>query len=754
MDFIAKDLVAKKIASLIRYAVEYLNLSTLDSIYAHNQLLELFEIDAPEEVPETFEGNIYSDILTPLTEYAFDEGIIDEVGKKLFPTKVMGLVTPAPSICVEEFDKDVADYGVRIASQNFYKFCERSTYINREQLNKNFTWTIKSVEGDLSATINVSRPEKDPKEIAAAKAAPQTGYPKCMLCAENLGYPGRANFPARQTLRYIPIPLADGSLWFMQYSPYNYFDQHCIFFSYDHKPMTLGEDSFARMVELLQNFPHYFIGSNAPLPIVGGSILAHDHYQGGAKVMPEFTHGVKRQYTHPSYPGVTFSIVDWYNSVVRIKTKDFKMGIKAVNNVNKAWAKFNAPNLNILSHTDDVQHNAITPVFRMERGYLVAELFLRNNRTDEAHPYGIFHPTEEYHHVKKEGIGVIEVMGCFVLPGKIATVIREISRLIRRDGKIDPKVLNDPNNMLYPYRDFLVRLISEKQINKNLDERKAMLNYLGDRCIKILKSTAVFKDDPQGQRGFNNFMRYMGCVDFDNELPGKEKARKKEEYLKQKQRLAEKKLIREKRREQEQEKTDNATPLVMDERPQPGATFVPTPKKAPVYRNYVSSPKQEVPERKVIVEGKAPVAPIQEQIVEPVKRGRGRPKKIVEDVQIVVDASVEDAVTSIEDAPKRRGRPRKVVDDQPVENSPVVQENREEAPVESVKRGRGRPKKVEEVQSIETSPIVENQELSAEAPKRRGRPRKVVEDVQEAPVVVESDVETPKRGRGRPKKNV
>lgn len=703
MDFIAKESVAKKIAALIVYAKEHLNLTYLDAIYAHNQLLDLFRIDRPEELPELFEGNIYTDILNPLTDYALEEGIIDEIEKKLFPTKVMGLVMPSPTLCVSNFDSDVAYYGVRSATNNFYKFCEKSTYINRDQLNKNFTWTIKSVEGDLTATINVSRPEKDPKEIAAAKAAPQTGYPKCMLCQENLGYAGRVNFPARQTLRYIPISLADDSLWFMQYSPYNYFDQHCIFFSDEHQPMSLGEKSFKRMVELLQNFPHYFIGSNAPLPIVGGSILSHDHYQGGSKVMPEFKHGSRRYYTHPSFPGVTFSIVDWYNSVVRIKTKDVKMGIKAILNVNNAWAKFTSPGLRIVNRTGDTQHNAITPVLRMERGYLIAELFLRNNRTDEAHPYGIFHPTEDLHHVKKEGIGVIEVMGCFVLPGKIATVIREVSRMIRKDGKVDPNVMNDPESMLYPYRDFLIRLNAEKAVNKNLDERRAMLNYLGDRCIKILKSTAVFKDDEQGQRGFNNFMRYMGCVDFDNELAGKEKARKKAEYIKQKKKEYLRKANLEKRREEykkEQEELEKKAQEGTLEKPQAGATYIPTQRKP--YRNDYeeATPLQNAVEPTPQVEG------------EPVKRGRGRPRKNpVEEVK---------------------------------EESPALHQE-----VELVKRGRGRPRKTE---NEETAPVVEEAPAVEEAPKRRGRPKKV-EEAKEESVVIPQEAEPVKRRRGRPKKN-
>lgn len=519
MELISKELLAVKVSQLIRYGIDKLELDTLDALYSHNQLIELFGITEPCDVPESFEQDLYQDLLTPITDYALHEGMIDEFGKERFKTKIMGYVMPSPSVVVDKFDKLVYSEGVREATNWFYNFCINSTYINQPLLDTNLFWSYEGTKGKLDINVNCARPEKDPKEIALAKAMPQTNYPKCMLCKENLGYAGRINHPARQTLRFIPIPLDSDGIWYMQYSPYRYFDQHCIMFAGKHKPMVSGEDCYERMVELLENIPHYFVSSNAPLPIVGGSILSHDHYQAGSKVMPEFKSPIKVQYTHKDFPGVKFSVLDWYNSVIRVKSKDKFEFIKAVSYINEMWENYTDEKCNIISHTGDTLHNAITPVFHLERGDCYAELFLRNNRTDEAHPYGIFHPTEDMHFIKKEGIGVIEVMGCFVLPGRLAKIFDQIKDIVYGRTKITKKALGDANNPLSPYASLIVKLLTEVDRSDPANVDNEIHNFVSDICEKVLRCTAVFMDDEDGNEGFARFMEYLGCERYVESKP-------------------------------------------------------------------------------------------------------------------------------------------------------------------------------------------------------------------------------------------
>lgn len=519
MKLIDKESLATKLSQLIRYSLDNLDLDPLDALYAHNQLIELFGITDPFDVPDEFCGDLYADILTPLSDYALNKGMIDEFGVERFKTKIMGFVMPSPSQVVDYFDAVTVNDGIREATNWLYKLSANSTYLNEPLLNTNLQWKYEGSKGELIVNVNCARPEKDPKEIALAKAMPQTNYPKCMLCKENLGYAGRINHPARQTLRFIPVRLDDGSTWYMQFSPYRYFEQHCILFSDKHSPMALGESSFKRMLELVKNLPHYFVSSNAPLPIVGGSILSHDHYQGGAKVMTEFKSPVKKQFVHPDFPNVKFSITNWYNSVIRVKAKDEKQFVKAVTFINDAWADYTDEKCNIISHTGDTPHNAITPVFHLERGDCLAELFLRNNRTDDEHPYGIFHPTEDMHFIKKEGIGVIEVMGTFVLPGRIAKIFDQIKDIVSGKTKFDEKGLSDPTNPLHPYRFLIVKLLTSVDTTNPYNVEKELHDFVSDICEKVIKCTAVFKDDENGEAGFERFMYAIGCQKIDYDQP-------------------------------------------------------------------------------------------------------------------------------------------------------------------------------------------------------------------------------------------
>lgn len=543
MELISKELLALKISQLIRYGIDNLELDIMDGYYANNHLAELFGITEPVDIPPVFEEDLYNDLLTPIADYALHEGMIDEFGKERFKTKIMGYVMASPSFVLRRFDDIVGKRGIREATSWFYKFCTKSTYINQPLLDTNISWTYEGVKGKLDINVNCARPEKDPKEIALAKAMPQTNYPKCMLCKENLGYPGRINHPARQTLRYIPIPLENDGVWYMQFSPYRYFDQHCIMFDGQHRPMVSGYRSFERMLELLENIPHYFVSSNAPLPIVGGSILSHDHYQAGSKVMPELKSALKLQYFHNDFPGVKFSVLDWYNSVVRVKTKDKDEFIRAVSYINRKWEEYNDEKCNIISHTGDTLHNAITPVFHLERGDCYAELFLRNNRTDEEHPYGIFHPTEDMHFIKKEGIGVIEVMGCFVLPGRLAGIFEQIKDIVYGRTKITKKTLSDANNPLSPYGPLIVKLLTEVDKSDPANVDNAIHDFVSEICEKVLRCTAVFKDNEEGLAGFERFMEYLGCEPYEDLKSGEvdpttDMMRERERYQREEARQA------------------------------------------------------------------------------------------------------------------------------------------------------------------------------------------------------------------------
>ena len=499
---------------LLAYAVKELALNRLEIPFRRNALLETLALNAPSTPVEHCEEDL-DDILRPLLEYALACGLCDELSKERFGVKLVGLVMPTPSEVSDRFDAICFNDGVRAACDWLYDLSQKSGYIPAKAIARNPKWRFEGAHGEICITINTAKPEKDPKEVAAAKAAPQTGYPKCMLCIENMGYPGRVGYPARQTLRCLPLPLSNGELWYMQYSPYSYFAHHCIFFNAVHQPMALSENSYRRILDMLKVFPYYFIGSNAPLPIVGGSILSHDHYQGGGKVHPMFARYLSRRYTNPAFPKVKIGLVDWYNSVIRLRSRDKEALVKAVAYVNSLWSTYNDAKVGILAHTGDTPHNCITPIFRIERGEFYAELILRNNRTDEKHPYGIFHPTEDMHHIKKEAIGIIEVLGTFILPGRLAAELDGVADILCGAKTFDEKALKDPANPLSKHAAMIVELLKANGIVESKEKAEELVRLYVNRVgEKILDCTAVFKNDEAGQEAFDRFMKSWGCVDF------------------------------------------------------------------------------------------------------------------------------------------------------------------------------------------------------------------------------------------------
>ena len=495
--------VQKTINSLINYAYSELGMPDVDLIYAKNQLLDILHLDEPCEEVET-NKNIY-ELLETITKFAIDNNLTNEEEAINFQTRIMGLITPPPSSTIEEFENIAYRDGNMAAARWLYDFGFKTTYIRKPDIDKNIMWSYELPRGKIDITINLSKPEKTPEQIAKAKLF-KGGYPKCMLCIQNVGFTGNAAKPARQTLRTIPIELG-GELWHVQYSPYNYFKEHLIAFADEHRPMKINRDTFVRMADFVDIFEDYFIGSNADLPIVGGSILAHDHYQGGAKVLPIFSRGNRKNFFFLGYPDVNVSIVDWFNSVVRIESKNKEQLINIAEMFRVAWENYSASEANILSNTGDEKHNTITPIMSMNSGVYRLDMILRNNRTDANHPYGIFHPTEDMHNIKKEGIGIIEATGRFILPGRLSKEMVMIRNILTSKDAIPFKDLADEKHPLNKHLGMIAQLSMD--IGTGIAESKAnaaITEYVNKTCEKILDTTAVFKNDEKGQKHFAKFI--------------------------------------------------------------------------------------------------------------------------------------------------------------------------------------------------------------------------------------------------------
>lgn len=497
------------IADLVEYAKQKLYLNKYDAVYATNQLLAEFGFGAPSA--ETGNpGELQSDILDPLVAYAVERGLTAPEDALLYETRIMGYVTPSPGQVITTFDDIAASKGAEAATKYLCDVSVNSNYIRMTDIKKNLKWNAKYPEGDLTITVNLAKPEKSNADVARAKAMPQTGYPKCLLCLENLGYHGNARHPARETIRIVPMYLNDEP-WFMQFSPYVYFDEHCIAVSETHHPMAITDSTFVRLMDFTDLFPHFFLGSNADLPIVGGSILAHEHYQGGRKALPMFSRPVREHYVIPESPDLSVGILDWYNSVIRLSSSSRASVQRAASRILEIWRSYSDESVGVLAHTD-APHNTITPIACKESGQYVLYLILRNNRTDEKHPYGIFHPTEDMHNIKKEGIGLIEAMGTFILPGRLQEECRRIREILTSGQAPDFQSISAPDHPLSKHFDMIVQLVSEYGTsNTNADANKAIVERINSTCVKILKCTAVFKSDASGKEAFGRFMNRIGA---------------------------------------------------------------------------------------------------------------------------------------------------------------------------------------------------------------------------------------------------
>ena len=471
---------------LISYAKNQKLITEEDTFYAVNSLLQVLALDAIEEA-SAMKAPLH-EILEVLTEDAVSRGICqdDQVSRDLFDTKLMGALTPWPREVQTTFRNLYAESPEK-ATEWYYQFSQDTNYIRRDRIARDKKWVYDGKYGKLDITINLSKPEKDPRAIAAAKNAPQSGYPKCQLCAENEGYAGRMNHPARQNHRIMPITIND-SAWYLQYSPYVYYNEHCICFNGEHTPMKIDRACFRKLLDFVAQFPHYFVGSNADLPIVGGSILSHDHFQGGRYVFAMETAPIKIPLTFPDYRDVEAGIVHWPMSVIRLSCESKDRLVALADEILTAWRNYTDEAATVFAETDGQPHNTITPIARMRNGSFELDLVLRNNLTTEEHPLGLYHPHEKLHHIKKENIGLIEVMGLAVLPSRLKQELADLKTAILAGADIRA------DEVLAKHADWVDELKTRHTFDANNVET-ILEQEVGAVFEQVLEDAGVYKDD-------------------------------------------------------------------------------------------------------------------------------------------------------------------------------------------------------------------------------------------------------------------
>ena len=495
--------ICNTVEDLITYAEETGLIDAADRVYATNRILEALKLSDFTPEAHVRETELEA-ILGAICDYAVTAGLCEDsvVYRDLFDTSVMGMLMPRPSEVIKKFDELYAT-SPEAATDYFYKLACDSDYIRRYRVCKDLKWKTASEYGDIDITVNLSKPEKDPKAIAAAKLLPQSGYPKCLLCHENEGYAGNAGKPARQTLRQIPMTMA-GQQWYLQYSPYVYYNEHCIALSGEHTPMKIDRSTFVKLLDFVDLFPHYFLGSNADLPIVGGSILSHDHMQGGHYTFAMEKAPVEKSVTFRGFEDIEAGIVKWPMSVIRLRGTDKERLVSLADKILLAWRGYTDEAAFIFAETDGEPHNTVTPIARMKEGKFELDLVLRNNITTEEHPLGVFHPHSELHNIKKENIGLIEVMGLAVLPSRLKDEIELLCDAILsgKDVRAIPEIEKHAEWLAafadkYTFTAENVRGIIEEEIGKTF--------------TRVLEDAGVYKRDDAGKAAFMRFVEYVNA---------------------------------------------------------------------------------------------------------------------------------------------------------------------------------------------------------------------------------------------------
>ena len=486
--------------ALVNYAVDRGLIEQEDKTYAFNRLLEQMELDSVDE-EEPISASL-NEILDVLCDDACRRGLIDNniVSRDLFDTKLMGVLTPFPHEVRQKFSALYAESPEK-ATDWYYRFSQDTNYIRRDRIEKDRKWTYDCEYGSLDITINLSKPEKDPRAIAAARNAPQTDYPKCQLCSENEGYAGRINHPARQNHRLIPVTIAD-SPWYLQYSPYVYYNEHCIVLNSRHTPMKIDRACFCKLFDFVKQFPHYFVGSNADLPIVGGSILSHDHFQGGNYEFAMAKAPVETSLVFSGFSDVKAGIVRWPMSVIRLSCPDSQRIIQLADKILSAWRAYSDPSVSVYAETEGTPHNTITPIARKRGENFELDLVLRNNLTTEEHPLGLFHPHAKLHHIKKENIGLIEVMGLAILPSRLKAELAGLKQAILDQTDIRA------DETLAVHGDWVDELREKYRFTPENTE-DILCREVGAVFRQVLEDAGVFKRDSIGQ---NAFLRFIESV--------------------------------------------------------------------------------------------------------------------------------------------------------------------------------------------------------------------------------------------------
>ena len=493
-------MINKSIKKLVSYGIECGLIEECDSIYTTNRILEILNLTEYNEPEEECVCDSLEDTLREILDFAAEKGLIenDITNRDLFDTKIMSALVPRPSEVIDTFNCLYSELSPEAATNYYYKLSCDTDYIRRYRIVKDLKWKTDTKYGELDITVNLSKPEKDPKAIAAAKLLPQSSYPKCLLCPQNEGYAGRLNHPARQNHRIIPITI-DGSQWGFQYSPYVYYNEHCIVFNSKHTPMKIDESAFRKLFDFVKIFPHYFVGSNADLPIVGGSILAHEHFQGGNYEFPMAKAPVEKEISFKGFEDVSAGIVNWPMSVIRISSENSDRLVSLGAKILDAWRGYTDEDAFIFAETDGTPHNTITPIARKRGNKFELDLVLRNNITTDEHPDGVYHPHKELHNIKKENIGLIEVMGLAVLPSRLKTELKAVEEAIL-SGKDLRK-----DETTAKHADWVDSFKADYTFTQDNTE-EIIQKEVGLVFATVLEHAGVYKTDAEGRSAFLRFV--------------------------------------------------------------------------------------------------------------------------------------------------------------------------------------------------------------------------------------------------------
>lgn len=495
-------MISRFIQQLVNYGLDTGLILPEDEIYIRNQLLMVLELDSFDQPEDDCPYIDLESILTCLVDDAVARGVCEDniTARDLFDTKLMGVLTPRPSIVRANFYERYDTEGPKAATDWFYQFSQDTDYIRRYRVKRDLKWVTETPYGALDITVNLSKPEKDPKAIAAAKNAPQSSYPKCQLCMENEGYAGRMNHPARENHRIIPVTINDSD-WCFQYSPYVYYNEHCIVFNSQHTPMKIERATFRKLLDFVAQFPHYFVGSNADLPIVGGSILSHDHFQGGCYEFAMAKAPLESTYTFQGFEDVSAGIVKWPMSVIRLACADDERLVELADRILTAWRGYSDERCFIFAETDGEPHNTITPIARKRGELFELDLVLRNNITTAEHPLGVFHPHARLHHIKKENIGLIEVMGLAVLPSRLKAELAQVEAAL-----LDRLPAGQYPAAIASHAEWAAEVAARHPELCAENVHAIVQQEVGHVFAQVLADAGVYKDDEAGRAGFARFL--------------------------------------------------------------------------------------------------------------------------------------------------------------------------------------------------------------------------------------------------------